>query len=47
MKRMGKGNKVTEVKLKCWQEEIDEYSKIKQEKVTLGYGGLKTGKYRR
>ena len=47
MKRMGKGNKVTEVKLKCWQEEIDEYSQIKQEKVTLGYGGLKTGKYRR
>lgn len=35
MKRLGKGNKITEVKLKCWQKEIDEYSQIKQEKVTL------------
>lgn len=35
MKRIGKENKITEVKLKCWQKEIDEYSKIKQEEVTL------------
>lgn len=33
MKRLGKGNKITEVKLKCWQKEIDEYSQIKQEKL--------------
>ena len=35
MERMGKGNKITEEKLKCWQKEIDEYSQIKQEKVIL------------
>lgn len=35
MKRLGKGNKITEEKLKCWQKEIDEYSQIKQEKVTF------------
>lgn len=35
MKRLGKGHKITEEKLKCWQKEIDEYSKIKQEKVTF------------
>lgn len=36
MERLGKGNKITEEKLKSWQEEIDEYSQIKQEKVILG-----------
>lgn len=36
MERLGKGNKITEEKLKCWQKEIDEYSQIKQEKVILG-----------
>lgn len=35
MERMGKGNKITAIKLKCWQKEIDEYSQIKQEKVIL------------
>lgn len=35
MERLGKGNKITEEKLKYWQAEIDEYSQIKQEKVVL------------
>ena len=35
MQAAGKADKITEIKLRCWQQEIDEYLDIKQEEVHL------------
>lgn len=31
----GKGDKITEKKIECWQREIDKYANIEQEEVVL------------